>query len=123
MRNIDYAIRKTAIDLNIENKSEEVKTVIMRYWKEVRDKTVYNKMELDKTTLFLRGIGIFTISHYKLNKFILKLISKIRGMNRSVKYTEEVKQSHTLKLMNRLKKALVHRNILAIYYAKYYKNI
>lgn len=124
MKGIDYAIRKTLIDLNVpENKSDEAKKIIGRYWKEIYDKTVAMKMEDDKSTLFLRNIGIFTISRFKLNKFILKTIGKLKGIVKSKKYSNEVKERQQRKLKAKLKKAMIHRNVLAIYYAKYYNNI
>ena len=107
MKGIDYAVRKTLIDLNVpDNKSAEAKKVIARYWKEIYDKTVAMKMEDDKSTLFLRGIGIFTISRFKLNKFILKTISKLKGIIKSKKYSNEVKERQQKKLKIKLKKKL-----------------
>lgn len=122
MKNIDYAIRKTIIDLNVpDSKIDETKKIILKYWKEVYDKMMVMKMEDDKSTLFLRSIGIFTISKFKLNKFILRTIGKMKGIIKSPKYSDAVKERQKKKLLAKLKKALIHRNLLAIYYYKYYK--
>lgn len=121
MKNIDFIVKKTANDLNISE--EIVRPFIDKYFKLCYDKMVLGKIKDDDTTIFLRNIGLFTISRYKLNNHIVKKISKIKGMMKSNKYTDEVKKEYVQKQKTRLTKALKHRNIIAKEYAEIFGNV
>lgn len=120
MKNLDYVIRKTATEMNLPE--DKVRNLIERYWREIYQKMV-NGMDDDKTTLFLRNIGLFTVSRYKLNNFIKKKISKIKGMGKSVKYSDEIKKEFIQKQKQKLVKSLTYRNLLAKDYAEKFGNI
>lgn len=109
MRNLDYAIKKTAVDMGLPE--DKVDLVIQRYWKEIYQKMVHG-MDNEKTTLFLRNLGLFTISKFKLNQFIKKKIYKIKKMGAS-EYSEEIKKEVIEKQRGRLVKSLVYRNLIA----------
>jgi len=120
LKNIDYVIRKTALEMEIPE--TEVKAIIDWYWGQIYQKMV-NGMDDDKATLFLRNIGLFTVSRYKLNNFIIKKLDKIKGMTVSTKYSEEVKKNFIERQKSKLKLSLKYRNLVAIDYAKKFKNI
>jgi hypothetical protein len=113
-------IKKTATDLDLPE--EKVRIIIEKYWKDIYQKIV-NGMDDDKTTLFLRNIGLFTISRYKLNNFIKKKIAKIRGMGSSTKYSDQIKEEFIGKQRKKLAKSLIYRNIVAREYAEKFGNI
>lgn len=120
MKNLDYVIRKTATEMDLPE--DKVKILIETYWKEIYQKMV-NGMDDGKATLFLRNIGMFTFSRYKLNNFIRKKIGKIKGMTKSKKYSEEIKKEFIEKQTNKLKKSLKYRNLVAKDYAEKFGNI
>lgn len=122
MKNIDYAIKKTVTDLSLSGKEKQVKNLIDRYWSEVYDKMV-NGLPEEKSTLFLRNIGMFTVSRYKLNNFIKKKIGKIKGMAKSEKYSDDVKKEFIGKQKKKLTLSLSYRNLVAKDYAEKFGNI
>jgi hypothetical protein len=120
LKSLDYAIKKTVVDTNLP--ASEVKMVIERYWAELSDKMI-NGMDDDKSTLFLRGIGLFTVSRYKVNNFIAKRIKKIKGMEKSTKYSEETKKEVINRHKKKLTLSLSYRNLVAKDYAEKFGNI
>jgi hypothetical protein len=120
LKNIDYAIRKTALDMDLPE--DKVKMVVDRYWEELYRKMVKG-MDDGKTTLFLRNIGLFTVSKFKLSNFIKKRIAKIRGMMKSEKYTDKQKEDFVNRHKKNLSLSLKYRNLLAKDYAEKFDNI
>lgn len=85
---------------------------------------VYKKLlTLDSTTVFIRNVGLITISKFKLRKFIYKLIEKIRFLNREPTYSEHQRQRLNPFYIKKLRKALSQRNIIAKDYAKKFGNL
>lgn len=120
MKNLDYVIKKTASQIKLPE--DKVRKVVEKYWETLRDKMV-NGMDNEKTTLFLRNIGLFTVSRYKLNNFIKKKISKIKGMERSEKYSDEQKKVFFERHKKKLALSLKYRNLVAKDYAEKFDNI
>lgn len=90
---------------------EKVKLVVDEYWKKVYDKL----LTLEATTVYIREVGLITISRYKLRRFILRWINKIRNVKKTPKY-DEVERKRILDNMTaKLSKALAQRNIIAKY--------
>lgn len=112
MKNIDNIILKTSKDLDIPK--EKVKLVVDEYWNEICNKVI----TLEATTVYIRNVGLITISRYKLRKFILKQIDKIRGLKKVDKFTEEEKPILRERAKKKLEKALIQRNIIAKYNLK-----
>lgn len=120
MKGIEHAIKKTAIDSGIPE--DQVRMIVERYWQEVYSKMVKG-MDDGKTTLFLRNIGMFTISKFKLTNFIKKRIDKIRGMRKSDKYTDEQKKEFEKNQFQKLELSLKYRNLVARDYAEKFGNV
>jgi hypothetical protein len=115
MKNIDYVIQKTASELQLP--VDQARMVIMEYWKTATSRLV----NLEATTVSMRHIGNFTVSRYKLNKYIRKRILRIRNTMKN-NVTEPVKKQEILDFhYSKLRKALVQRNILAKHYVKIFK--
>lgn len=108
MKGIDYVIKKTAAQLDIPE--QKVDKVVMEYWD-----SIYKKLlKAEQTTVTVRHIGSFTISRFKLNNFIQKVIDKIRRVRKTDKISLEKKQETLDVEYKRLKKACLRRNELAI---------
>lgn len=112
MKNIDNIILKTSKDLDIPK--EKVKLVVDEYWNEVYSKL----LSLEATTVYIRNVGLITISRYKLRKFISRYISKIRSYDKTTKFSDSEKQVIVEKTKNKLRKALIQRDIIAKYNLK-----
>ena len=107
MKGIDYVIKKTAGQLNLPE--AEVKVVVMKYWD-----TIYKRLlKLEKTTITARHLGSFTISRYKLNNFISKLIRSIKTLP-DTPMSEETRENIYKIRIARLKTACQRRNEIAI---------
>jgi|SRR5688572_8331500 len=90
------------------------------YWKNVRA----TLSEFSDTSVSIKHIGTITVSRRKLNFFITQLIRKIRVIRAGTKHKESTKALLLETNMNRLKKALVQRNIIAkLYYDEYKKRM
>lgn len=120
MKNLDYAIKKTVNDKDLPE--GPVRILIERYWQEAYDKIV-NGMDDGKSTLFLRNVGMFTVSKYKLTNFIKKKIDKIKGMRDSDKYTPEQKEEFEKRHKQKLALSCKYRNLIAKDYAEKFGNI
>lgn len=112
MKNIDNIVLKTSKDLDIPK--ERVKLVVDAYWNEVYDKL----LSLDSTTVYIRNVGLITISRFKLRKFISRYIQKIRNIEKSVRLSDSDKHLYLTKTKEKLRKALVQRDIIAKYNLK-----
>lgn len=118
MKNIEYVIKKTALELNVPE--DQAKILIMGYWQESYEQVLSMKAEV----IGWKHIGILTSSRYKINNYIRKAIKKIRGVQNSKEYTDEkLKQDILEKKYSKLRQALKRRNLLAIQYAKEFGNI
>lgn len=116
MKNIEFVIKKTAKELGLPE--DQVRHTLMEYWKT----GMANIFSLETTTVAFRGIGVFTVSRYKLYNYLKKQIGKIRRM-RTLKTVSEEKRAEILKgYMEDLRVALVQRDKLAIHYQKRFKN-
>jgi hypothetical protein len=109
LKNIDNIILKTSKDLDIPK--EKVKLVVDGYWNEVYDKLI----NLDATTVYIRNVGLITISRYKLRKFISRMIGKVRNVKITEKYNESERKVVLEGTKKKLSKALFQRNIIAKY--------
>lgn len=109
MKNIDYIISKTSNDLKIPK--DKVKPLVDEYWSTLERKV--SKME--STTIFIRDVGVITISKFKLRGYIIELLYKIR---RAVRYgkTHTMENKVMVRYYNRLRKSLAQRNIIAIHF-------
>ena len=117
MKNLDFVIKKTAIDLDLPE--EEVKKVIEGWWEEA-----YNQIgNVKSTTIAIRKIGVITVSKLKVRTFILNTIKKIRNTMTSKRFCEQNKIKYIEKYKKRLRHALVQRDILARDYAEEFGNI
>ena len=117
MKNLDYVIKKTALELKLPE--AECKKVIEGWWGEV-----YNQVaNVKSTTVAIRKIGVLTVSKLKVRTFILDTIGKIRKTAVSTRFSEKNKQLYIEKYKKRLRNALIQRNILAQDYAKEFGNI
>jgi len=102
--------RETGYDENV------VELVNRFYWNSVRQKISC----LESTTISLKHIGVFTVSKRMLDRFIIKTIRKIRSIRKSTNYKESTRLLLLEVTMNKLKKALVHRNTLSKQYYETY---
>lgn len=117
MKNIDFIIKKTARDLKLPE--NEVKLVVMEYWK-----SIYNKILTgSETTVTARHVGTFTVSRWKLNNYIKKIIAKIRRIKKTDKLSVEKKEEILTVEYKRLKNCLFHRDRIAKNYAEQFGNI
>jgi hypothetical protein len=112
LKNIDNIILKTSKDLDVPK--EKVKLLVDGYWNEVYDRL----LSLDTTTVYIRNVGLITISRYKLRKFIFRLIQKIRITRTTDKFSEADKKEIEARQIKKLQKALIQRNIIAKYNLK-----
>ncbi len=111
MKNIDFINKVQAEKLGISESI--IKKVNKYYW----DKGVRRKLStLESLSVFIKGLGVITVSRYNLNKFIKKTIIKLKMIRLSDKYKEENKKIYIDTLEKRLKKLLIKRNELAILY-------
>ena len=111
MKGLDYVIKKTALELNLPE--DQVKILVTSYWKELyRGVTKVNGQ-----SYFVKGVGTFTISKYKLNNFIKKRIAKIRFVtNGPLEGDKRQKRLDTH--YHKLRVTLRYRNQLAKQYSK-----
>jgi len=116
MKNIDYVIKKTASDLGLpENK---VRHVILEYWKE----GFQNIITFTERTTSFKFIGSFTVSKFKLDKFIEKRIQQLARTKESKKITEE-KRAMLLEIYQKdLELALIEKTNIDESYKKFLKN-
>lgn len=113
MKNLDYVIKKTASDLGLpENK---VRIVLKEYWKA----GLQNVIKFNGRTTSFRYIGNFTVSKYKLDRYIIKLIRKIRNTKKTKKLSEENRAAALEVYYRDLRMALEQRNEIAISYKKF----
>lgn len=117
MKTIDHCIKKTAIELGVEE--EEVKKVVMAYWEDI----YYRLIKANNTAITVRHLGTFAISRFKLNRFIKKKIKLIKKMPTLETKTEKIKEDWMAKEREKLTLALKHRNEIAIQYAEIFGNV
>ena len=117
MKNLDFVIKKTAIDLGLPE--AEVRKVVEGWWEEAYDQI----RNVKSTTIAIRKIGVITVSKLKVRIFILNTIRKIRSTIASKRFSEDNKRKYIEKYKKRLKHALVQRDILAQDYAEEFGNI
>lgn len=117
MKNLEYVVRKTALELNLPE--EKVRTIINAYWY----KAFSGLVHLDETTVTIRHVGSFSVSRYKINNYIRKRIQKIRFLQGEPKLDEEKREEYLKYNYEKLSKALIQRNIIAKQYAKMFDNI
>lgn len=101
MKPIGLLIRQTICDLDLEKNEREAKILMNSFWNEFKSRMT----TLDERTIFLRNVGTFPLSRYKLGKVILKLVKSIRK--------KESKQLDATPERDKLKIALLRRNELA----------
>lgn len=94
-----------------------VRAVNKFFWKEGIKKNLSN---VNYNSIFIKNFGTIVISKYKLNKYILELIEKIRRVQRSDKYREETKQFIIDRYKKNIRILLKRRN--DIIKTGYYKN-
>lgn len=113
MKNIQIVNKLVARDFHLNEHLVEL--VNGFYWKEVRRKL----SSFESTSVSIKHIGTITASKRKTDYFILTTIRKIRNIRKSNRYKESTKALLLEVNYDRLKKALVQRNILA---TQYYEN-
>lgn len=86
------------------------------FWKDIRKKL----SSLEHTSIAIKHIGVITISKRKVDHFIRTTIRKIRNIRKSMRYKETTKALLLEVNYDRLRKALVQRNILATQYNENY---
>lgn len=86
------------------------------YWKEVRKKL----SSLETTSIYIKHLGTVTTSKRKIDQFIRVTIKKIRTIRKSTKHKPSTVELILEINYNRLKKALIQRNILAKQYYEAY---
>lgn len=108
MKNLDYFNKLEADKLKMD--LAVVKAVNRFFWK----KGVKANMSGVKIrSIFIKNLGTFTVSKYKLYKEIGNTIQKIRMMKKSTKFTEEKKKMIITFLYESLSQMLRQRNIIA----------
>lgn len=118
MKSIQIINKIVAREKNI--KEDLVEKINKFYWKKVRAAL----SDFSDTSVSIKHIGTITISRRKLNFFIKKLIGKIRVIRAGNRHKESTKALLLETNYNKLKKALVQRNIIAnLYYDEYKKRM
>jgi len=85
MKTINIVNKVVATNLNLDVKI--VEKVNKMYWKEI----VRNLTTLSEDPIFIKKIGTIVASPYKTNNYIKYLLSKIKKVKVSPKYTEQTK--------------------------------
>lgn len=117
MKNIDIAIKKTALELGVPE--DKAKVVVMAYWQEIYSKLLSGQ----RSAITVRHLGTFAMSRYKLNNYITKRVQKVKRVGKSVRLTDEEKEEIITNEKKRLSLALIHRNDIATQYAENFGNI
>ena len=86
------------------------------YWKEVRRKL----SSLESTSVSIKHLGTITTSKRKIDAFIKTTIKKIRNIKKSNRFKESTKALLLDVNYDKLRKALVQRNVLATQYYEAY---
>lgn len=110
MKNIQIINKLVARDLNYDEK--EVQKVNDFFWKETRRKL----SSLESASVTIKHIGTVTTSKRKIDHYIKMTIGKIRNTRKSNRLKESTKAILLDVYYDRLKKALVQRNILSTRY-------
>lgn len=113
MKNIQIVNKLVARDFNLNENLVEL--INGFYWKEVRRKL----SSFESTSVSIKHIGTITASKRKTDYFIRTTIRKIRNIRKSNRYKESTKALLLEVNYDRLRKALIQRNILA---TQYYEN-
>lgn len=117
MKNIDIAIKKAALDMDIPE--DKAKVVVMAYWQEIYSKLLSGQ----RSAITVRHLGTFAMSRYKLNNYITKRLQKLKRVKKSVRLTDEEKEIIITNEKKRLTLALKHRNDIAWQYAQNFGNV
>lgn len=107
MKNIDY-VNSIVAEKRNTNKNI-VKKINSIYWKTVK----HSMSNLEDTTVFIKGFVSFTVSRYLMNEKIKDVISYIRNLSKSTKFTENKKRLITENYYIYLRKLLYQRNEIA----------
>lgn len=98
---------------------DKVKIVVMAYWNDIYKKLITGS----NTAITVRHVGTFGMSRFKLKNNIKKRIAQIKGIEKSTRWEGEEKKQIIEEQKMKLRKALKHRNEIAINYAKNFGNI
>lgn len=105
MKTPDVYYREAAEKLNLP--LGLVKAANKFYWKEGIKANLSNVVY---NSIFIKNLATIVISRYKLNRYILEIIAKIRRVERSIKYTEKMREVILAGYKNNLRKLLKKRN-------------
>ncbi len=106
MRSIDQVIRK--ISKESKYNLTEIRSVVDFYFTDIRRELV----NPSTNNIYIPSIGTFSLSLYKVNSQIRKLISKIREIEKTNRYTPEKQQELINDKKVKIKKYWIHRNKL-----------
>jgi hypothetical protein len=114
MKNLQTINKLTSRDLNISENLVEL--VNGFYWKEIRRKL----SSLESTSVSIKHLGTITTSKRKIDVFIRSTINRIRNIRKSERFKESTKALLLDVHYEKLRKALIQRNILAKQYYEAY---
>jgi hypothetical protein len=114
MKTIQVLSKLTARELGKPEK--ECDDVNDFFWKAVRRKL----SNMETASVSLKHIGTITTSKRKIDQYIKVTINKIRNLRKSIRYKESTREILLDVNFDRLRKALVQRNKLAIQYHEAY---
>lgn len=86
MRNIDYINKKIAEETKLPLNT--VSKINNYYWSSIKKEM----RKLDNLALYIKEIGTFEVSNFKLKKHIKYLRDYIKGLRNSNKYTDSRKE-------------------------------
>ena len=119
MRNIDYINLHTSKKLGLP--VDVVKKVNSYYWHSVK-----NAMRsMDDDAIYIKEIGTFSVSNYKIKAHIKGLRKYIKNLRNSYKYTEARKEiiiRHYKNVYSKLLKAQKNNEEILNYLKTYRKN-
>lgn len=73
MKNIDYIIKKTAMDL--EMPEEKVREVISFYWKDIKG----NMDKLEHEAIFIKNLGTIYVPYLPFRRYLESMIKSYRN--------------------------------------------
>lgn len=108
MRSLESYYAQAATELDIPLST--VKKVNNYFWRVGVKESIKN---VNNTSIFIKNLGTFSVSKYKLYREIKRVIRFIRGIRISPKYTEQKRQDILKSYYYNLNKLLEKRNQLA----------
>lgn len=88
MKTVGFIIKQTIHDLNLEDKKRDANILLNGFWGEFSDKM----KRLDEKTIFVRHVGTFPLSRYKIGQLISKSIRSIRKIEKRGKDASHIRE-------------------------------